>query len=222
MVFFLMKLTRAQTSLGMMFVGSLFVVAACTFSGKTHRRTCLPPAINVEYRHGAKILTQRLNKNGVHYSLSNLKFKPELLVKDKAQSGHWFVIGSSGSCKLSGPPPQNLVLDLTHEIVNRKSWQFPSPAPTILGSQNASFYLVILADGYSIELPRHYQGELKKDNKSDKFYETITTKISREDFIRIANSRVVTVQFASAATFDFDYETLAALKDFAMTLSCTN
>lgn len=219
-----MKITRAQTSLGMMFVASLFVVAACSFSGKTHRRTSLPPAINVEYRHGAKILTQRLGRNGVHFSLSELKLKPALLVKEKAQSGHWFVIGSSGSCKLPGPPPQLLVLDFTHEIVNRSSWQFPSPMPSsALGSPNASFYVVILADGYSIKLPRHYQGELKKANPSNKiFYETITTQISREDFIRIANSRVVTVQFASLATFDLDYETLAALKDFATTLSCTN
>ena len=204
----------------MILIASLMVAPACTYLRKISRRTNQPPEYNVEYRHGARILTLVLGR-GVHYSLSELKLKPALVVQEGAQSGHSFEIGMSGSCKLVGPPPEKLVVDLTHGVINGRIWHFPLPMPTSdIGSPNASIDVVILADGYAIRLPRHYQGELKKVSSSDDMsYEAITTEISREDFVRIANSRTVTVQFASLASFDLDNETIAALKSFATTVS---
>jgi hypothetical protein len=82
--------------------------------------------------------------------------------------------------------------------------------------------VVILADGYAITLPRHYQGELEKVSPSAAaFYEDLITEISFEDFLRIANSRAVTIQFSSLVRLDLDNETIAALKEFAATLSGT-
>jgi hypothetical protein len=175
----------------------------------------------VEYGHGARILTLILGKNGVHYSLSELRFHPQVLVNEGAEIGHWFEIGISASRRLVGPPTEKLVLVLTHGTTSGRLWHFPSPMPSSdFVSPNASFDVVILADGYPVTLPRHYQGELKKVNSSEATsYEEIITEISRQDFVRISNSRAVKVQFASLASFDLDTETIAALKDFATKVS---
>jgi hypothetical protein len=112
-------------------------------------------------------------------------------------------------------------LDLTHEVANASIWHFPSPLQsTDPGFSNSSFDTVILADGNTISLPRHYQGELKKFGSSDtSSYESIVTELSLDNFVRIANSRAVTIQFASLASFALDNETIAALKDFAAILN---
>jgi hypothetical protein len=217
----LTRTTRVQVPVGMILIGCLMVATACTNPKKVSRRTYLASDYNVEYRHGAKILTMVLGRNGIHYSLSKNKLNQPVLINHEGQSGHTFQIGISGSCKLVGPPPQKLILDLTHEITNTSIWHFPSPIPlSDLTSSNASFDTVILADGHAISLPRHYQSELKKISPSDAAsYESIVTELSLENFVRVANSRAVTIQFASLASFDLDNETIAALKEFASILS---
>ena len=163
-----------------------------------------------------------VGRNAVHYSLSELIVRPTLLVTEESQSGHWFEIGISGSCKLSGPPPEKLVLDLAHRTLNTTSWHFPTRMPSLdSATPNASFDLVLLADGIPVPLPRHYQGELREEKTSSPptFYEEMTTEISRKDLVRIANSRVVGIQFPSLASFDLDNENIAALRDFATMVS---
>ena len=220
----LMKTPRVKVSLGVVLIANLMVATACNYFRRASRRATLPYACNVEYTHGARILTLVLGKHGVHYSLSELRLNPVLLAKDGAQSGHWFEIAISGSSRLVGPPSDRLVLDLTHEIINGRLWHFPLPLPSSDSvSPNASFDVVIWADGYVIRLPRHYQGQLKRTSPSDETsYEAIITEISREDFVRIANSTAVTVQFASLASFDLDSETIAALRDFATRVNGAN
>ena len=207
--------------IALLLIPTLIVAMACTKSKKISRRNYLASDYNVEYRHGAKILTIVVGRNGVHYSLSKNKVNSSVLIDREVQNGHVLEIGISGSCKLVGPPPQKLVLDLTHEVTNASVWHFPSPIQsTDLAFPNTSFDTVILADGEPIPLPRHYQGEFKKVAGSDAAsYESIVTELSLDNFVRMANSRAVTIQFASAASFDLDEETLSALKDFAAILN---
>jgi hypothetical protein len=213
---------RKSLGIALLLIPSLMVAMACTKSKKISRRNYLASDYNVEYSHGAKILTIVVGKNGVHYSLSKNKVNSPVLINQEVQSGHLFQIGISGSCKLVGPPPKKLVLDLTHEVANGGIWHFPSPIPSSDSGSKASFDVVILADGYAITLPRHYQGELEKVSPSAAaFYEDLITEISFEDFLRIANSRAVTIQFSSLVRLDLDNETIAALKEFAATLSGT-
>jgi hypothetical protein len=203
---------------------ALFLLTSCSYSKKKARQTNLPHGNNVEYRNGAKILTQRLaERDELHYYLSDLKLRPTLSVSGKATTNHAFELGSSGSCKLSAPPPQKLVLEIIHDVAQRRDWHFPPPKPSKdFSTPNASLDLSIIADGQTFKIARNFQSELKKDEPSDvTFYETLITEISREDFTRIANSRAVKINLGSFASFDLDDQTIAVLKYFAETVSDT-
>jgi hypothetical protein len=208
--------------LSLMLVVALFWSAACTSSGRKPRRTNLPHGNNVEYLHGAKILTQRFaDRDELHYYLSELKLEPKLIINGKSETNHSFEIGSTASCKLSAPPPETLVFQLTHDIKQRSMWHFPAPKPSKgITEQNASFDIAFLADGQKLTIPGHYQIELRKDDPSDAtFYETLITELSRQDFVKIANSRRVKVELGSFAAFDLDDETITALKAYAEIVS---
>jgi hypothetical protein len=184
----------------------------------------LPHGNNVEYKHGAKILTQRFaEKDEINYYLSELKLRPAVVVQGKPVNGHLFEFYSSASSKISARPPQKLTFELTHEIVSKSLWHFPTPQPTSdFKTPNASIDLTIVADGISLALPRLYQSELKKDEPSDAtFYETLITEISLADFNRFANSKAVVIKFGSLASFELSAEAIAAFSDFAKTVNDT-
>jgi hypothetical protein len=202
----------------------LSLLNACSYSTKKTRQTNLPHGNNVEYRNGAKILTQRFaDRDDLSYYLSDLKLRPKLSINGTSETNHSFEIGSSGSCKLSAPPPQKLVFELIHDVANRKVWHFPPPKPSQdFSKPNASVDLSIMADGQTFKVGGHFQSNLKKDEPSDAtFYETLITEISREDFTRIANSHAVKINLGPLISFDLDEQTIAVLKYFAETVNDT-
>jgi hypothetical protein len=206
-----------------LFIG-LLTVTACNLPSRRVRRTNLPHGNHVEYRHGAKILTQRfVERDELHYYLSDLKIKPPLFIRGKTETNHSFEIGSTASCKLSAPPPQKLVFELIHEVAKRNDSHFPPPrASKGLTEQNASFDIIVLADGQTINIPGHYQSELKKDLPTDAtYYEVLITEISREDFVRMANAKAVKIQLRSFGSFDLDQKTIDVLKFYSDTVSDT-
>jgi hypothetical protein len=173
-------------------------------------------------RNGAKILTQRFaDRDELYYYLSDLKLSPTLSVKGRAATIHAFELGSSGSCKLSAPPPGKLVFELIHDVAHRKDWHFPPPRPSQdFATPNASFDISVVADGQAIKIPGHFQSELKKDLPTDAtFYETLITEISLEDFSRIAKSHSVRIELGTFASFDLDDRTIEVLKYFAETVN---
>jgi hypothetical protein len=218
-----MKTTWLLLSRGMSLSVVLLLVTGCGQSRRA-RQTNLPHGNNVEYRNGAKILTQRLaERDELHYYLSDLKLRPTLAVNGKAQTKHAFELGSSGSCKLSAPPPQKLVFELIHDVAKRNDWHFPPPKPSKdFSTPNASFEVTIIADGQTFKIARGFQSELKKDEPADvTFYETLITEINREDFTRIANSHAVKINLGWFASFDLDEPTIGVLKYFAETINDT-
>ena len=203
---------------------ALLCFAAFISGCKKPRRTNLPHGNNVEYVHGAKILTQRFaERDELHYYLSDLKLTPSLIINGKTESGHSFEFESSASCKLSKPPPDKLVLTLLHDIAQRSKWHFPPPKSSDnMFEPNASFDLTVLADGQRVMIPGLRQSKLQKDAPSDAtFYETLILELPREDFVRIANSRSAKIELGSFASFELDDRTLAALKAYITTVSDT-
>lgn len=200
------------------------LLAACALDGKQQRRTNLPHGNNVEYKHGAKILTQRFeDRDELDYSLSDFKLKSDLSVNSKIEKGHSFAIGSTASCKLSNPPPDKLEIDFVHEVPNRKLWHYPEPLPlTDLAVANATFDISIEADDYIVQLPRRGQIELRKDEPSDDtFWESYITEILLADLVRVSKAKSVKIRLNSIATFDLNAEAMEVLKAYSVVVSDT-
>lgn len=200
----------------------LVIFTGCGIQPAKQRSTNLPHGNNVEYRYGAKILTQRfVERDEIRYALSELKLQAPLSVNSRTEADHWFEVGATAESKLSHRPPAKLVIDINHEIVSRKRWHFPPPRSSDdLDKPNAGFTLTVIADGHPFELTPAHQIGLTKDLPSDRtFYESYISELPLADFLTIANAQSVTIQLTSKVKFDLDANTRQGLKYFAETVN---